>query len=36
MHPMQATADALDEILNYYEKNGLRTVTVSENLEEKG
>ena len=32
MHPMSATADALDDILKYYEKNGLETLTVSENL----
>lgn len=36
MHPMQATADALGDILDYYKKNGLRAVTVSENLEKKG
>ncbi len=32
MHPMKATADALDDILKYYKKNALKTVTVSENL----
>lgn len=32
MHPMTATADALGDILKYYEKNGLETLTVSENL----
>ena len=32
MHPMSATADALDEILQYYQENSLKTVTVSENL----
>lgn len=36
MHPMTATADALDDILKYYEKNSLKTVTVSENLQENG
>ena len=32
MHPMTATADALDDILKEYEKKGLETFTVSENL----
>ena len=32
MHPMTATADALDDILKYYETKGLETLTVSENL----
>lgn len=32
MHPMQATANALDGILIYYENNGLKPITVSENL----
>lgn len=36
MHPMEATVAALDDILNYYGDNGLKTVTVSENLQEKG
>ena len=36
MHPMTATADALDDILKYYEKNSLKVVTVSENLQENG
>lgn len=36
MHPMEATADALGDILQYYENNSLKTVTVSENLQEKG
>ena len=36
MHPMKETADALDKILKYYQENGLETVTVSENLQEKG
>lgn len=36
MHPMTATADALEDILKYYHKNSLTVVTVSENLEEKG
>ncbi len=34
MHPMQATVDALDDIIKYYEQNSLAVVTVSENLEE--
>jgi peptidoglycan/xylan/chitin deacetylase (PgdA/CDA1 family) len=36
MHPMTETADALDDILKYYENHSLKTVTVSENLQEKG
>ncbi len=36
MHPMAATADALEDILYYYEKNSLQTVTVSENLQNEG
>ncbi len=32
MHPMTATTDALGDILKYYEKYSLQTVTVSENL----
>ncbi|MBR2374667.1 MAG: polysaccharide deacetylase family protein [Clostridia bacterium] len=32
MHPTPATADALDDILNYYQSNSLKLVTVSENL----
>ena len=32
MHPMPATANALDDILIYYENNGLKPVTVSANL----
>lgn len=32
MHPMKETADALDDILTYYESRDLRAVTVSENL----
>ena len=32
MHPMQATVDALSDILKYYQANSLKTVTVSENL----
>ncbi len=35
MHPTQATVNALPEILNYYEKTGFKTVTVSENLREE-
>lgn len=36
MHPMEATADALDDILKYYEKQSLSVITVSENLKLKG
>ncbi len=36
MHPMEKTADALVDILNYYQKNSLQTVTVSENLQNEG
>lgn len=32
MHPMPATANALDDILIYYENNGLKPITVSANL----
>ncbi|MBQ8428780.1 MAG: polysaccharide deacetylase family protein [Clostridia bacterium] len=35
MHPMTATADALEDIIRYYERNSLKLVTVSENLQEK-
>ena len=35
MHPMTATADALEDILQYYEQNSLQVVTVSDNLQEK-
>ena len=36
MHPMEATADALDDILKYYNAQSLSAITVSENLREKG
>ena len=36
MHPMKETADALDDILKYYEQNNLKPVTVSENLQDRG
>ncbi len=36
MHPMAETAAALNDILTYYKKNGLETVTVSDNLQENG
>lgn len=36
MHPMKETAEALNGILKYYQENELETVTVSENLQEKG
>ncbi len=34
MHPAKDTVAVLDDILNYYERNGLEAVTVSDNLEE--
>ena len=36
MHPMEATADALGDILTYYKTHSLRAVTVSENLQDNG
>ncbi len=36
MHPMKETADALPDILHYYEAQGLETVTVSTNLRLEG
>lgn len=36
MHPMKETADALDDILKFYETNSLKAVTVSENLKKEG
>lgn len=36
MHPMQATVDALDDILKFYKAQSLSVITVSENLREKG
>lgn len=36
MHPMQATREALPEILKYYSQNGLRVVTVTQNLQIEG
>ncbi len=36
MHPMQATVNALGNILKYYQDKGLKTVTVSENLQNEG
>lgn len=36
MHPTVSTADALEDILKYYENNSLKVVTVSENLQENG
>lgn len=36
MHPMKETADALGDILKYYQNNNLKVVTVSENLQEEG
>ena len=36
MHPMSATADALEDILKYYEAKSLPVLTVSENLKGKG
>ena len=36
MHPMQETANALDDILKYYESKDLSVVTVTENLQLQG
>ncbi len=36
LHPMQATANALGDILEYYQKNSLKTVSVSKNLQIEG
>ncbi len=36
MHPMQATADALKDILNNYKEKALNVVTVSEHLQKEG
>ena len=36
MHPMKETADALDDILKYYDSHNLKTVTVSQNLQKEG
>ena len=36
MHPMNETADALDDILKFYEANSLKAVTVSKNLKKEG
>jgi hypothetical protein len=33
---MKETADALPDILKFYQKNGLKAVTVSQNLQEEG
>ena len=36
MHPMKETADALPDILKYYESIDLKTVTISNNLQKEG
>ena len=36
MHPMQATVNALEEILSYYKSCNLRAICVSENLQVGG
>ena len=36
MHPMKETAEALNDILKYYEANDLKIVSVSENLKKEG
>ena len=36
MHPMQATVEALNDILKYYKTQALSVITVSENLQDKG
>ncbi|MBR2903554.1 MAG: hypothetical protein IKC37_02795, partial [Clostridia bacterium] len=33
MHPMPATTEALDDVLNYYKTKNLRAITVTENLQ---
>jgi len=33
MHPMPATTEALDEVLNYYKTKNLQAITVTENLQ---
>ena len=35
MHPMQATADALSDVLQYYQSQGLTAITVSQNIEKQ-
>ncbi len=36
MHPIKETADALPDILKFYQKNSLKSVTVSQNLQKEG
>ena len=36
MHPMQATVNALEDILKYYQSHNLKVVGVLENIQEKG
>ena len=36
MHPMKETADALPDILKFYQNSGLKSVTVSQNLRKEG
>jgi len=36
MHPMKETADALEDILKYYQAQEWAVVTVSENLKKEG
>ena len=36
MHPMQATVNALEDILKYYKSHHLSVLTVTENLRERG
>ncbi|MBO5737212.1 MAG: polysaccharide deacetylase family protein [Clostridia bacterium] len=36
MHPIKETADALPDILKFYQKSGLKSVTVSQNLQKEG
>ena len=36
MHPMKETADALHDILKFYQNHGLKSVTVSQNLQKEG
>jgi peptidoglycan/xylan/chitin deacetylase (PgdA/CDA1 family) len=36
MHPMQETANALKDILTYYQLHGFSAITVSENVQTGG
>jgi peptidoglycan/xylan/chitin deacetylase (PgdA/CDA1 family) len=36
MHPMQATVDALEDIIKYYHSQSLSLITVTENIKTQG